>query len=122
GGLITKRDSKTQTGVPVLGDLPVVGSIFRYRTKTHTRQELMVILTPHVVRGQIDYKRILEEETARLRWNLNNVAQVHGHGIESMMPPVTPRTSGPDCLPPSLGLAVPAPHVVPGPRVVPPPA
>ena len=87
GGLISRRDSKTQTGVPILGDLPVVGSLFRYRIKTSTRTELMVILTPHVIRNQADTERILAQETAKLKWNLGNVAQAHTHGVELMVPP-----------------------------------
>ena len=87
GGLISSKDTKTQTGIPVLGDLPVIGSIFRYRIKSHARTELMVLLTPHVLRNRADTERLLGEEAARMKWNLNKIAQTHGHGIEAMLPP-----------------------------------
>lgn len=115
GGLIAYKDSKTQTGVPILGDLPVIGSVFRYRIKSHQRTELLVILTPEVIRNRADSERILGEEAARLKLNYAKIAQAHGHGIESMVPP----PNGANCAPlgvtitgqpsPATPLAVPRP-------------
>jgi general secretion pathway protein D len=96
GGLISSKDTKTQTGIPILGDLPIVGAAFRYRIKAHSRTELMVILTPHVIRNKADADRIINEEIARTKMNLGKIAQVHGHGIDAMLPPpsVTPGQLG----------------------------
>src|SRR5262249_47435558 len=46
GGLITKRDVKTENKVPILGDLPILGSLWRYRQQIKNKQEVIVILTP----------------------------------------------------------------------------
>src|SRR5262249_33213404 len=51
GGLIQKRDAKSENKYPWLGDLPYIGALFRYRTQDKTKTELLVILTPHVVRS-----------------------------------------------------------------------
>ena len=50
GGLMAKTDNKTETKIPILGDLPGVGALFRYRTYSKNQKELIFIMTPHIVR------------------------------------------------------------------------
>ena len=45
GGLITKQNTRTKNKIPFVGDLPYVGALFRYRTQTQSKSELIVILT-----------------------------------------------------------------------------
>src|SRR5262249_52316755 len=52
GGLITRSDAKAENKFPWFGDLPVVGTLFRFRTQVKAKQELLVILTPHIVRNR----------------------------------------------------------------------
>lgn len=49
GGLITEDDKKLGTQVPLLGDLPVIGHLFKRQTNTKERTELLVFLTPQIV-------------------------------------------------------------------------
>ncbi|HXT60887.1 MAG TPA: secretin and TonB N-terminal domain-containing protein [Pirellulales bacterium] len=50
GGLM-REDLQTQiTQIPVMGSLPVVGPLFRHKTETMTRREILVVLTPRLVR------------------------------------------------------------------------
>ncbi|GJM19974.1 MAG: hypothetical protein DHS20C14_21870 [Phycisphaeraceae bacterium] len=51
GGLIQTNDSMTKTKVPLLGDLPLIGGLFRSTDQTQIKTELLVILTPHVIPG-----------------------------------------------------------------------
>ena len=46
GGMIQQTDQKNETKVPWLGDLPYVGTAFRYRTQVRMKREILVILTP----------------------------------------------------------------------------
>jgi type II secretory pathway component GspD/PulD (secretin) len=48
-GLFSDVDSKTLTKVPFLGDIPVVGEIFRNRARAHSRDEVVFLITPHLV-------------------------------------------------------------------------
>jgi type II secretory pathway component GspD/PulD (secretin) len=48
GGLLEDTEDRTQTGIPGLGRLPVVGSLFRSTTNMSTKSELVVFLTPHI--------------------------------------------------------------------------
>ncbi|MFO0833982.1 MAG: secretin N-terminal domain-containing protein [Phycisphaerales bacterium] len=52
GGLLQTNDMTRDTKVPGLGDIPLVGSLFRSNDKNNTKTELMVILTPRVIPGQ----------------------------------------------------------------------
>src|SRR5699024_11930145 len=52
GGLIRNSDSTNESGVPFLRDLPVIGSLFGSTTKEKKRTELIVLMTPRVVRNQ----------------------------------------------------------------------
>src|SRR5439155_22051403 len=57
GGLITKDLEENSRRVPYLGDIPVLGRLFRFDSVTNKRTELLVILTPYLVQTneQIDW-------------------------------------------------------------------
>jgi type II secretion system protein D len=86
GGLITKEMDKAENKVPVLGDIPVLGALFRYRTSFQRKQEILVIMTPHVLRTPEDAARLLGEQAAKGHWNMCDIARMHGHGMEQMLP------------------------------------
>lgn len=50
GGLTQESSIKSRSRVPVLGDLPVVGTAFRYEQATKAKTDLFIVVTPHVVR------------------------------------------------------------------------
>jgi general secretion pathway protein D len=50
GGLIQENTSSTVKKVPLLGDIPLLGFLFKTTTKGVNRTELVIILTPHIVR------------------------------------------------------------------------
>ena len=49
GGIYTQDEGETVNKVPVLGDLPVVGNLFKNKTRTTAKTELLIFLTPKVV-------------------------------------------------------------------------
>jgi type II secretion system protein D len=109
GGMITKRDERTENKIPWLGDLPGVGALWRFRTQNKAKVELLVILTPHIVRTTFDADRILAEESRRMDWVIGDVLKTQGtSGMEPILPP--PPALGPNgCLPAALPLAPSAP-------------
>jgi MSHA biogenesis protein MshL len=50
GGLISEETGETERRIPVLGKLPVVGAAFRSKAKLRARTELVIFLTPRLVR------------------------------------------------------------------------
>ena len=67
GGLIQERSSTTKSGIPVLHTLPVVGNLFGSTAKDGARTELIVIITPHVVRSDIDIREVSEDLRDRMK-------------------------------------------------------
>lgn len=50
GGLTQESTLTSQTKVPLLGDIPLIGQVFRTDRKTKSRTELYIVVTPHIVR------------------------------------------------------------------------
>ena len=48
-GIIQDSDQTTVTKVPILGDIPILGALFRSTNKSHGRQEVIVLLTPQII-------------------------------------------------------------------------
>jgi general secretion pathway protein D len=51
GGLISDRFERVDRKIPLLGDIPIVGSLFRQFKENSSKTELLIVLTPHVVRS-----------------------------------------------------------------------
>ena len=63
GGLIGETDTRVETKVPILGDIPLIGRVFRgHRTSTR-RTNLLIFLTPHIIDEPADL-----EEVYRIKW------------------------------------------------------
>lgn len=57
-GIIQESDRSSVSKVPILGDIPILGALFRSTSKTNQRQEVVVLLTPQILndnRGQVNY-------------------------------------------------------------------
>jgi type II secretory pathway component GspD/PulD (secretin) len=52
GGLTTKDERKTNTGVPILKDIPLLGYLFRYTRKETVDKDLVIFVTPTIVDTQ----------------------------------------------------------------------
>ena len=62
GGLTTETDSKGESKVPVLGDLPFLGRLFSHDTESHNQRSLLVFLRPTLVRSDMDREAIMRRE------------------------------------------------------------
>ena len=61
GGLIQDQVSDTRSQMPVLGDIPLIGNAFRQKSSSVAKTELIVLITPHVVRNLNQARDITEE-------------------------------------------------------------
>ncbi len=66
GGLITSRTQNRETKVPILGDIPGLGALFRSQSDSTDRKELLLVLTPHVIRTVEDYRALSLAERENL--------------------------------------------------------
>lgn len=67
GGLIQEITNTDRNGVPILQDLPAVGSLFRSTSRTKNRTELIVLITPHVARNAAETLQITKEFRNRMK-------------------------------------------------------
>jgi general secretion pathway protein D len=67
GGLIQDERERSQSGIPFLSRLPVVGALFRTRSNTTRRTELLVLITPSVVENPARARAVTRELRNRLR-------------------------------------------------------
>ncbi|MGO9831109.1 MAG: type II secretion system secretin GspD [Myxococcaceae bacterium] len=64
GGILQDRTIENTSKVPVLGDIPVLGVLFRESTKQTIRTNLLLFLTPYIIRDSSDFRRIFERKMA----------------------------------------------------------
>ena len=67
GGLIAEEVSDTESKVPLLGDIPIIGFLFRTQNTTKTKQNLMVFLRPSILRDSKDAAFVTNEKYNHLR-------------------------------------------------------
>lgn len=54
GGLLQQRDIRNLQKIPILGDLPLVGALFRFYTETRQDTNLIITITPHIVPAPVN--------------------------------------------------------------------
>lgn len=67
GGLIRDNDTTGKSGLPILSEIPVFGALFGTQTRSASRTELLVIITPKVVRSDIDIRDVGAELRERMK-------------------------------------------------------
>ena len=149
GGLIEDRYTDDTSKVPLLGDIPYIGALFRSQSRSKTRTNLMVFLRPTVMRDPETADRVTAERYDSIRSfqkdmqpTPNIFIPVTGspvvpplraiEGADTISPPQTSPGTEPPVVrkpqpaigdaPPSPGAPVPAPIIVPAPTFVPVPA
>jgi len=56
GGIYTEEESEAMSQVPLLGDIPVVGHLFRNRATSSSRTELLVFITPRIISDSLSLR------------------------------------------------------------------
>ncbi|RKY53462.1 MAG: hypothetical protein DRP93_06520, partial [Candidatus Neomarinimicrobiota bacterium] len=70
GGLIQSKDSINENKVPLLGDIPILGWLFKYEEKVNTIEELVIVIEPHIIKdgkqtislSELGYSGLNEEQ------------------------------------------------------------
>ncbi len=66
GGIMRTTVSSTVNKVPLLGDIPILGNLFKSTTKDKNKTELLVFLTPHIVKNPEDAQTLRKDTTGKL--------------------------------------------------------
>ena len=67
GGLIRDNESQGRSGIPLLMDIPLLGSLFSTTTKDNSRTELLIFISPRVVEGEDELRDLNLEMRRRMR-------------------------------------------------------
>ncbi len=90
-GLISSQDNRTETGVPLLKDIPVVGQLFKNDQRTTERTELVVLITPYVISDDSDARAVTDAFRSRLEgWSGSVPPLVSPEGRPAPRPLVQP--------------------------------
>jgi general secretion pathway protein D len=76
GGLIGSNKSSSDTKVPFLGDIPLLGSLFKYTSKSDSKTELLIFLTPHIVNAPSQLVPLSANETGQAPSITNSVSEL----------------------------------------------
>lgn len=119
GGIITDNKTRSRSGIPYLMDLPVVGRFFGTTRDTTARTELIMLITPHVIRDRGEARQATEDfknSLGAVRDELERMAREKAKLLQSAPPPQPqPAVPGaPTNQPPASNLpAKPAPSPAP---------
>lgn len=91
GGLMEDSFSAGEEKVPVLGDIPVVGELFRYGTRKRTKTNLMVFLRPQVIWDEGGYERLAAGHYGRLQGEQAKAGSKARLMPDEEAPPLLPR-------------------------------
>jgi general secretion pathway protein D len=65
GGLLQDSKSQTDTKIPLLGDIPLLGNLFKRSQKSTAKTELLIFLTPHIVQTPSELAALSSRERAK---------------------------------------------------------
>jgi general secretion pathway protein D len=121
GGLIDNTVTQTQEAIPLLGSIPYLGALFRYRSETRAKTNLMVFLRPVIIRSADDSFRVTTDRYDYLRAYTRGEGEEREQIFDRMLParpePAAPRPPAPGAAPAPLA---PAPPKPPAPEAPPP--
>ena len=65
GGLVQDREEVLHNKTPLLGDIPLIGNLFRFKRNQSRKLNLMILLTPRIVETESDMKQLLMDHQKR---------------------------------------------------------
>ena len=68
GGLIKENESVAETKVPLLGDIPIIGNLFKYTSKIKDKTELLILVTPTILTSTDDAAKVTDALKKELKW------------------------------------------------------
>ena len=115
GGIISNDSNRTRSGIPYLMDIPVIGRFFGSTNDSTDRTELIMLITPHVIRNRDESRQVTEDFKKSLSTVRNELERMAREREKLQQRPLEEKPA----LPGPLGDPAPAPNL---PATPPPPA
>jgi general secretion pathway protein D len=133
GGLLDDNERKTIQAIPFLGDLPVVGALFRSKSRSREKTNLMVFIRPTILRTAEDARAMTERQYGYVRDeqyrlhpgeepSIDELVREYMGATPPLPPPPPPGPIDPRTYPTTSGTARPGDKVIAPPPVVIPPS
>ncbi|WP_174280004.1 type II secretion system secretin GspD [Sphingomonas bacterium] len=97
GGLLSDEERRTIEKIPLLGDLPVVGNLFKSKARTRDKTNLMIFIRPTILHTADDARRLAEQRYGQLRLQEGQQAPGEEPSIDQLVrdymnaaPPIPP--------------------------------
>ncbi|NCN41035.1 type II secretion system protein GspD, partial [bacterium] len=87
GGLMKDEDSETIRKIPILGDIPILGWLFKSKTKEKKKSNLVVFITPKILRNAEDNAQIVDSkinERIDFVQKFMNGEDPHGFAVDAL--------------------------------------
>jgi general secretion pathway protein D len=85
GGLIEDQVSETTKKIPLLGDIPLAGALFRRQVRNKSKTELLIFLTPHVAQTPEELTPISDLEKSQSTLDSNkDIAEIYQRHLDAM--------------------------------------
>jgi general secretion pathway protein D len=75
GGLISNTKSSSDSKVPFLGDIPILGALFKATSKAEAKTELLMFLTPHIVEAPSQLANMSSTEWHQTQLFTNSISE-----------------------------------------------
>ena len=75
GGLIASDKASSDSKIPLLGDIPLLGQLFKFTAKSSTKNDLLIFLTPHIVQMPSQLAALTTHETSQSQLITNSVPE-----------------------------------------------
>ena len=75
GGLISNEKSVNDSKIPILGDIPLLGQLFRFSAKSNQKSELLMFITPHIVQMPSQLAALTAKETGQSQLITNSISE-----------------------------------------------
>ncbi len=90
GGLISEELQESISKVPALGDIPIVGNLFRYRSSKRVKRNLMIFMRPTILHDQATREQVTNSKYNLLRMRQIERKEKRGSGFSPEQRPVLP--------------------------------
>jgi len=67
GGMTQERETHSAAKVPLLGDVPILGHLFKYTKREKRKTKLVVMMTPYIVKDHLDLQNMVDRKAREMR-------------------------------------------------------
>ncbi|MHC4470557.1 MAG: secretin N-terminal domain-containing protein [Planctomycetota bacterium] len=87
GGLLTETEAKTTNAIPLLGQIPIIGYLFKNDRVSKTKDNLIILVTPHILKGAEDRRLAISEEMRRHAKKIRDeYEEISGEEMDKLVP------------------------------------